>query len=383
MFLCLLDLSAAFDTVNHDILLKRLNHTLGIRGDALAWFHSYLSQRKMTVKIDSSYSDPSILDCSVPQGSWLGPRLYSDYVLPLGALIRFLLLLFHGYADDTQLLKATKLTTDAQTATAMHLENGIEKINKWMTDNKLKLNPEKTEFLTLTSDQNRHKIIIDSIEVNGELIEKSKIAKNLGVVIDSTLNMRAQINQVRRSCYYQIKWISKIRPCLDKETAKTIVHALVISRLDYCNGLYSGLAKSDIHDLQMVMNQAARLVVQQKRDPNISIRCTLKDLHWLPVAERVEFKMISMVFKALHGLAPEYLSELLAHHASIRHLRSNADFLLCVPRFKNKYGQRAFSVMGPTLWNSLPRKLRLIDSFDIFKKSLKTHLFMKAYKDIL
>ena len=83
VFLCLLDLSAAFDTVNHDFLLKRLNHTLGIRGDALAWFHSYLSQRKMTVKIDSSYSDPSILDCSVPQGSWLGPRLYSDYVLPL------------------------------------------------------------------------------------------------------------------------------------------------------------------------------------------------------------------------------------------------------------------------------------------------------------
>ena len=106
----------------------------------------------MTVKIDSSYSDPSILDCSVPQGSWLGPRLYSDYVLPLGALIRFLLLLFHGYADDTQLLKATKLTTDTQTATAMHLENGIEKINRWMTDYKLKLNPEKTEFLTLTSD---------------------------------------------------------------------------------------------------------------------------------------------------------------------------------------------------------------------------------------
>ena len=91
------------------------------------------------------------------------------------------------------------------------------------------------------------------------------------------------------------------------------------------------------------MNQAARLVVQQKRDPNISIRCTLKDLHWLHVAERVEFKMISMVFKALHGLAPEYLSELLAHHASIRHLRSNADFLLCVSRFKIKYGQHFYA----------------------------------------
>ena len=147
VFLCLLDLSPASDTVNFDILLKRLNHTLGIRGDALAWFHSYLSQRKMTVKIDSSYSDPSILDCSVPQGSWLGPRLYSDYVLPLDALILFLLLLFHGYTDDTQMLKATKLTTYAQTATATHLENGIERINKCMADNKLKLNSEKPNFL--------------------------------------------------------------------------------------------------------------------------------------------------------------------------------------------------------------------------------------------
>jgi uncharacterized protein involved in tolerance to divalent cations len=188
---------------------------------------------------------------------------------------------------------------------------------------------------------------------------------------------------VRRTCYNHICWISKIRPCLDIESAKTIVHSLVISRLDYCNTLYSGLTKSDMHKLQMVMNQAARLVMKQKKDPHISIRHTLRELHWLPVLERIEFKTLTMVFKALHGLAPEYLTELLSVYAPARSLRSEKDFRLCIPRSTNKYGQRAFSCVGPTLWNSLPRELRVMDNFCAFKKSLKTVLFVKAYKDII
>ena len=114
VFVCLLDLSAAFDTVNHYILLERLDRTLGICGDALVWFASYLSGREMTVKVNYAYSAARILDCYVPQESWLGPRLYSDYVLPLGTLIQFCMLLFHGYADETQLIKSTKLSKDAQ-----------------------------------------------------------------------------------------------------------------------------------------------------------------------------------------------------------------------------------------------------------------------------
>ena len=131
------------------------------------------------------------------------------------------------------------------------------------------------------------------------------------------------------------------------------------------------------------MNRAARLVVRQRIDPNISIRSTLKRQHWLPVAERIEFKIATMIFKALHGLAPDYLTELLRQYIPPRPLRSSLNPLLLIPRSRNKYGQRAFSVIGPTLWNSLPCKLRATESFAVFRKLLKTYLFIKAYTDIL
>ena len=112
IFMCLLDISAAFDKVDHTILLERLDKALGICAEALKWFSSYLSDRQMKVKVASEHADPVKLSCSVPQGSWLGPRLYSDYTMPLGMLIRVFLLLFHGYADDNQILKATSLRPD-------------------------------------------------------------------------------------------------------------------------------------------------------------------------------------------------------------------------------------------------------------------------------
>jgi hypothetical protein len=383
VFMSMLDLSAAFDTVDHRILVRRFEQSLGVHGTALKWIQSYLSDRTMQVSISSERANTVHLDCSVPQGSILGPRMYSDYTMPLGQLIRLLLFVFHCYADDTQLLKSTRFTTTHQEAAVHHLELSINSISLWMFHNKLKLNPEKTEFLIIASPRNQHKIEIDSITLGDEVVPRSKTVRNLGVVMDSALCMRSQVNSIRRTCYFYLSWIRKIRKYLTLDSARSIVRALVLSRLDYCNGLLVSLPKCLIHDLDMVLHEAARVVVNQRKDPNISITKILKDLHWLPIQARIKFKIMMLTYKSIHSEAPQYLSDHLTMHSSSHSLRSNDQYMLKVPKSKNKYGDRAFRVAAPKLWNALPLGIRKLPTVPQFKRSLRTHMFITCYGHII
>ena len=380
VFMALLDLSAAFDTVDHQILQRRLEALLGVRESALNWFVSYLSERTMQVLVNGVKSVTMHLDCSVPQGSKLGPRLFSDYTMPLGALLRTLLLLFHFYADDSQLLKIVSLLREKQLAAASHLENSIRVIADWMRNNKLKLNPTKTEFIVFSSSRNASKSVVDSLKLEDGAIHSSDRVRNLGVTMDSNLDMRAQVASVRKSCYFYISWIKQIRHVLSESDTKALVHALVISRLDYCNGLYHGLPSYLLHDLQMIMNDCARLVKNVKRDPTISVTKLLQDLHWLPVAERSKFKILTLVYKGVHGVAPVYISDMISRiPVPERPLRNYDELKLSVPRYRNKYGERRFSVSGPCLWNTLPYQIRSQPNLYSFKRELKTFLFRNYY----
>ncbi len=153
-----------------------------------------------------------------------------------------------------------------------------------------------------------------------------------------------------------------------------MIHALVT--LDYCNSLYSGLPQSSLSRLQAVQNATARLLTGSKKRDHISP--VLSSLHWLPVKFRVDFKIL--LFKALSGCAPSYISELLVPYCPARALRSSSHLLLTVPRcrYKSK-GDRAFSVVGPTLWNGLPYHVRSAPSLDIFKSRLKSYLYSLAF----
>ena len=164
VLLTLLDLSAAFDTVDHHILLHRLEHSFGFKGEALQWFKSYLTNRTQRVCINGEKSQVTNLDCCVPQGSILGAPLYSDYTSPTGKLLRLLIILFHMYADDTQLMKFLNPNNiDEQVSSVESLESGIGELADWMKNNKLKLNEEKTEFLIIGTKQQLKKMQIDSI----------------------------------------------------------------------------------------------------------------------------------------------------------------------------------------------------------------------------
>ena len=163
---------------------------------------------------------------------------------------------------------------------------------------------------------------------------------------------------------------------LTVDATKTLISAFVLSRLDYCNALLSGVPQYLLGRLQRVQNAAARLTVKASKSDHI-----LHSLHWLPVAARIQYKVSSLCYSSLSDSGPEYLSRVLRIYTSSRQLCSSSDnLILCVPSVKTKtFGQRSFSYAGPVTWNKLPYDIRSSQSKTSFKQALKTHLFSTHY----
>ena len=373
VLLVLLDLSAAFDTLDHGILLKRL-HDIGVRHTALEWFKSYLDDRTFTVKIGQTMSARSEVRCGVLQGSVLGPMLFNVYCLPIGDIFAKHNVRYHIYADDTQLY--VECPPNDHTDASRQITECVEDLRRWLTDNRLLLNEDKTEAILFRSSCP----VTSTINIGGSVAQLKPTVRDIGVVLDTRLDMASQVSNVCRSAYYHLFRIAKIRASLTIVACKTLVHALVISRLDYGNALLYGITDRLLHRLEMIQHSAARIIMCIKRHDRQSITAVLRRLHWLPVKWRINYKIVVLVFRALHGLAPAYLSTLITPYEPRRALRSTDSALLCVPRHKlERYGRRSFSCAGPVLWNSLPEDMRLADSLNSFKSHLKTHYFKLAY----
>ena len=192
--------------------------------------------------------------------------------------------------------------------------------------------------------------------------------------------MEKQRSSLAKSCFFQIRNIGRIRPYISNDASKTLVSALVTSRLDYGNALWYGVKASLITKLQRIQNTAARLITRTKRCEHITH--VLMQLHWLPVCYRTQYKLLLYVFKALNGLAPVYLKDLITVYEPARTLRSENAMLVVQPKVRTKtYGERRFDKAASTLWNSLPSSIRHEQSIEAFKKQLKTLLFRRAYSD--
>lgn len=247
-----------------------------------------------------------------------------------------------------------------------------------MSLNMLKLNEEKTELM-LFAPKHRVKDLKDChLKFRGNIITSAECIRNLGVQFDTTLSMNQQVSSVSRSCFHQLRNIGRIRPYISENACKTLVNSLVVSRMDYGNGLLYGLPASVTNRLQRVQNTAARIVKRQKKFEHISP--VLKSLHWLPIHYRIQFKLLVYVFKALKQEAPFYLCELINVYRPVRSLRSENNTRLITPRVRTKcYGDRRFDKAASDLWNKLPTELQNANSVSVFKKNLKTYLFRQAF----
>jgi len=226
------------------------------------------------------------------------------------------------------------------------------------------------------------KHLVDDIAITEVPVMTSSVAmvdsvRDLGVVIDKCLTMSGFVSATCRASFFQLRHLRPVVRSLTADAAKTVVHAFVACRLDYCNCLLYGITDTLFRRLQSLQNAAARLVTGTRRRDHITP--VLRDLHWLPVRRRVDFKLALLVYKSLHGLTPSYLSDdcrLVSSDKFCRRLRS-ADVNTCIaPRTETRLADRSFSVAGPRLWNSLPSDLRRPDTeLGEFRRLLKTYLF--------
>ena len=376
--LLLLDLSAAFSTVDHEILLQRLSIRLGITGPALEWFQSYLSCRHQFVDINGVSSESSILKYGVPEGSVLGPLLFTIYMLPLGDIMRKHNIKFHSYADDTQLYLSFSPTKAEGFHALSCLTKCVSEIELWMKANLLKLNTEKTEILVLGTKSVIRKYQLDDFRVGLSSISPSETVRNLGSIFDPVLNMACHVTSLCKSAYYHLYNLGKVRKCLSKGITEKLIHAFVSSRLDYGNSLLYGINSCLLDKLQCVQNSAARLLTGTKKYEHISP--ILAKLHWLPVRSRIEYKILLLTFRALNNIGPQYIRDLLNIYTPPRNLRSIDKHVLVVPNSKMKTaGDRAFSCIAPRLWNGLPEDIKSSRTLENFKSKLKTYLFKKSF----
>ena len=320
------------------------------------------------MSIGNYASERTSLTCGVPQGSILGPLLFNIYMLPLAKIMEKNNISYRRYSDDTQIYITL---SPGDYSPIQHLARCIEQINEWMCQNFLKLNEDKTEVIIFGPKNERLKV---NVHLQSTMLKTTDKTRNLGIIMDSYLNFNSHIRSVTKSAYYHLKNIARVKGLMCQQDLEKLIHAFIFSRLDYCNGVFTGIHKKSIKQLQLIQNAAARVLTNTKKIDHITP--VLKSLHWLPVHQRIDFKILMLVYKSLNGLGPIYLSNLLLHYEP---LRSSGTGLLTIPRVGTKKGEAAFSFYGPYIWNKLPQNCRSAPNLSSFKSRLKTFLFNTAF----
>ena len=312
------------------------------------------------------------------QGSILGPILFNIFVSELHNLIANCSLQVHFYVDDSQLY--ISCPPDDAPSIMQRLADCIAKVDLWLHANRLLLNPGKTDLICLGSRQQVSRIPTDSITFGATVVNRARSVRNLGLFLDENLTMSSHVSHIVRCGFYQLRQLRTVVDSLSAEASAVLVHAFISSRLDYCNSLLVGISAHLIRRLQVLQNAAARLIAGARRYDHITP--ILQSLHWLPVRERILYKVSMLVHRCLSGNAPQYLTTLLnplRNSTRPWSLRSNATNQLITPRTRTNLGARAFSVAGPTIWNSLPSAIRDHQGpISSFAKLLKSHLYASA-----
>ena len=258
----LMDLSKAFDTIDHPLMLQKLLR-YGFDTHSMFWFNSYLQNRLQYVKVGNILSNAAKVSCGVPQGSVLGPTLFNLYINEIPAMLKKLSSNdsnIHGYADDLQLYSSCKAEKVEEMLSM--LKDDIYLILEWFSANKLKANPDKFQFIIFGTNKQLAKIppSCTKIDIQDNLVEAAKEVKILGMQIDQTLSWKSHISHLKKSCAGKLIQMKQIRNCMKRETFSNVVQACVLSSVQYGDIVYGNASKTALHKAQLIQNFAAKVV---------------------------------------------------------------------------------------------------------------------------
>ena len=360
-----MDLSKAFDTIDHNILMYKLQR-YGIRGTSLLWIRDYLSNRKQYVVYQCSESPTSNITCGVPQGSILGPLLFLIYI---NDIVRSSpLLSFTLFADDTNIFYSHK-NFDTLVST---LNSEISKVSQWFSCNKLSLNITKTNFIRFKPHSTQ---VIDpnyNIRINGLPLTELKSTKFLGITIDSCLSWNDHIHNVHTSVSKGIGILYRLKDFLSQNSLTILYNAIVLPYLTYCNIVWGNCSSTKINSILLLQKRALRLITNSSyRSPTDSLFSQLKilkisDIHTIQTA--------IFMHKYTFNRLPSVFDNFFIPNSNIHSYptRNSSGYHLENPRII--LAQKSLKHHGPDVWNSLP---------DSLKQCTKLHLFKQQFKNIL
>ena len=363
----MIDMSAAFDTVDLDILLHVLSTSLNIKGNALSWFQSFLKNRLQCVKINNCYSDCIESKYGVPPGSTLGPILFNVYSKGLSDVILKSGFKTSSYADDSNgrlqfmiNMQYSSLTVDVPVL--------LKNVQDYMNKSYLKMNSSKTDVFYLFPPSLSKKVI-NGIFLDSECVRFSNESKLLGVTLDSNLNFNSQVNNVVSACQFKLKGIRRIRHLMSCKDTEKYVRAVIFSKINYCNVLYMNLSTVSLNKLQKLQNSAMRLIFNFP--PRVSVTEKYEELQILRIDQSIVFSCLIHVHKFFRNQVPQCISNLLE-------VKNTIDRLLTVHYYSSNYARKSFSYCAPRYWNKLPLCIRLTDDTSKFKGLLKSALLQNC-----
>ena len=379
VFLVLLDLSAAFDTLSHANLISILKSQFNVGGTVLRWFQSYLESRTFQVRVENDLSDSYPLNVRVPQGSVLGPVLFNCLMSLLPPILKSIGIPCHLYADDTQFWVSFNDDEDSinnEETARRRVQRAFSLISSFMGKNQLKLNPKKTMFIPFS--RRRDPTTYNPLRLDDEtIITPVMKVRNLGVILDSRLSFDNHIRELRKSCFYQLRRLNSIRAYIPSAQFATLIHSFITSRIDFCNSVYFSLPDYSRGQIQTIQNSCAKCLTGARRYDSATE--ALRSLHWLPVKARAQFKILLFAYKIFHKVSntPMYFQDQFYIPDRVRVTRSSSKSLLSchLSSRLSTVGDRSFFMSVVDLWNSLPTELQSISSLSGFKSALKTHIF--------